>query len=65
LETPKRRDHSEELGVDIKIILGWILGKWGGELLTGFIWLRTGPVTGCCEHSNEHSASIKGGEILD
>jgi hypothetical protein len=24
-----------------------------------------GPVTGCCEHGNEPSGSIKGGEILD
>jgi hypothetical protein len=24
-----------------------------------------GPVTGCCEHGNEPSGSIKGGEFLD
>jgi hypothetical protein len=24
-----------------------------------------GPVAGSCEHGNEHSASIKGGEFLD
>jgi hypothetical protein len=24
-----------------------------------------GPVAGCCEHSNEPSGSIKGGEFLD
>jgi hypothetical protein len=23
------------------------------------------PMAGCCEHSNETSGSIKGGEILD
>jgi hypothetical protein len=22
------------------------------------------PVAGCCEHGNEHSSSIKGGEVL-
>jgi hypothetical protein len=27
LETLKRRDHSEDLGADVKIILEWILGK--------------------------------------
>jgi hypothetical protein len=26
---------------------------------TGFSWLRIGPVAGCCEHSDEHSGSIK------
>jgi len=32
----------EDLGVDGKIILEWILGKWGGNVWTGFIWFRTG-----------------------
>jgi len=27
------RDHSEYLGVDGRIILEWILRKWGGEFL--------------------------------
>jgi len=26
---------------------------------------RQGPVAGCCEHDNELSGSIKGGEFLD
>jgi hypothetical protein len=26
----KVRDHSEDIGVDGKIILTWILGKYGG-----------------------------------
>jgi len=39
-EKLKRRDHSEELGVDGRIILGWILSKWGGNVCTGCIWLR-------------------------
>jgi hypothetical protein len=31
LENLKRRDHSEELGVDGKIVSEWILGKgWKG-----------------------------------
>jgi len=29
-------------------------------MLTGFIWLRYGPVLGCCEHGNDPSGSIKG-----
>jgi hypothetical protein len=41
LENLKGRDHLEDLGVDGKI-LEWILGKWGGKMWTGCIWLRTG-----------------------
>jgi hypothetical protein len=31
LENLKGRDHLEGLSVDRKIILEWMLGKWGGE----------------------------------
>jgi hypothetical protein len=37
-------NHSEDLGVDGKIILNWILEKWDGKAWIGYIWLRT--VTG-------------------
>jgi hypothetical protein len=40
LENLKGRDHSEDLGVDRRIILKLILGKQDGEFWTGFIWLR-------------------------
>jgi hypothetical protein len=36
------RDHSEDVGVDGKIILEWILEKQGGKLWTGFMCFRTG-----------------------
>jgi hypothetical protein len=36
------RDHSEDLGVDRKIILEWILGEEGWGMWTGCIWLRIG-----------------------
>jgi hypothetical protein len=36
----KERDHSEDLGVDEKMILEWILEKYGGKVWTGCIWLR-------------------------
>jgi hypothetical protein len=36
----KGRDHSEDLGVDGKVILQCILGEYGMKLLTGCIWLR-------------------------
>jgi hypothetical protein len=26
-----------------------ILWKWVGKVFTGCVWLRTGPVAGCCE----------------
>jgi hypothetical protein len=34
----KERDHFEDIGIDEKIVLEWILGKWGGKLWTGYIW---------------------------
>jgi len=33
----KGRGNLVELGVDVGIILEWILGKYGGKVLTGFI----------------------------
>jgi hypothetical protein len=41
LENLKERGHSENLGVDGKI-LEWILGKYGGKVWTGCIWARIG-----------------------
>jgi hypothetical protein len=41
LKKLKGRDHSEDLGVDGRIILEWILEKQG-EQLSGCSWLRTG-----------------------
>jgi hypothetical protein len=40
------KDHSEDLGVDGKILLQWILGKYGGKVWNGFIWLRIGTSGG-------------------
>jgi len=45
-ENLKGKDHSEDLGVDGKIILEWILGKLGKKACTGFIWLRMGTSDG-------------------
>jgi hypothetical protein len=57
----KERNHSEDLEVDGRIILGWILRKYGGKSSD------TGrhPMAGFCEHGNEPSGSIKGEEFLD
>jgi hypothetical protein len=59
LENLKRRENLEDLGVDGKIILDWILGKYGGKERSGCIRLKI-PVAGSCEHG-----SITGGEFLD
>jgi hypothetical protein len=42
LESLKGRDHSENLGVDERIILKWILRKLCGSVWIGFVWLRIG-----------------------
>jgi hypothetical protein len=42
VEILKERDHSEDVGVDGKIILESILGKRGGKLWTECIWFTTG-----------------------
>ena len=36
------RGHLEDLGVDERIILKWILKKWDGEAWTVLIWLGIG-----------------------
>jgi hypothetical protein len=42
LENLKGRDHMEDLGIDRRIILEWILKKQVGRVWNEFIWLRTG-----------------------
>jgi hypothetical protein len=36
----RERDHLENLGVDGRIILGWIFRKWDVGVGTGSSWLR-------------------------
>jgi hypothetical protein len=35
-ENLKERDHSEDLGVNSKIIVEWIFQKQGGKMWTGY-----------------------------
>jgi hypothetical protein len=41
-ESPKGRDHWEDLGVGVRITLSWTLGRQGSMGRTGFGWLRIG-----------------------
>jgi hypothetical protein len=45
LRNLKRKNHSEDMGVD-GIILKWILEKKRVMVWTGFIWLRIGTSGG-------------------
>ena len=37
---PRGRNHLENMGVDWRIILKWILKKWDGEAWAGLTWFR-------------------------
>jgi hypothetical protein len=58
------RDHSEDLGVDGKIILELILGNRVGRYGLDSADSRQGTMIGCCEHGNKPSASTKYGNFL-
>jgi hypothetical protein len=36
------RDHSEDPGIDGRIILRWMFRKWDVSAWTGLMWLRIG-----------------------
>jgi len=37
---PRGKNQLEDLDVDGKVILKWILKKWDGEAWTGLTWFR-------------------------
>jgi hypothetical protein len=45
-ENLRVRDHLEDLDIEGRIILEWILGKFSGKVWTGLIWLRRGTMAG-------------------
>jgi len=58
------RDHLEDLGVDGKLMLKWILSRIAGRGLDS-AGLTQGEVEGRCERGIETSGSTKCGEFLD
>jgi hypothetical protein len=60
---PEGRDHSEDLCMDKRMILKWILGARSGRVWRGLIWLRIGA--DCCEHGNEPWAQWNPGNFFD
>jgi len=45
-KSPKKRDHLEELGVDGRMPLKWMLKANDWRVFTGLIWLRTVTIAG-------------------
>ena len=62
---PKERDHLEDSGVDVRIILKWIFGNRDREHGLDCSGSREGQLAGCCESGNVNSGSMKCGEYLD
>jgi len=46
VEKPEGKNHLEDPGVDVKIILRWIYRKWHARAWTGSSWLRIGTGVG-------------------
>jgi hypothetical protein len=56
------RNLLEDPGIDGRIIIRQVFGKWDVGVWTESSWLRIGQVAGSFECGNEHSVSIKCGE---
>jgi hypothetical protein len=61
----KIRDHLEYLGVDRMIILKRMLNRYIVQMWVDSSGSAWDPMVGCCEHTNESSACMKGARFLD
>jgi hypothetical protein len=64
-ENMKVRDHSEGLGLDEKISERMLGKRWEGVDRMHLAQDRDQWRAGSCEHGNEPSGSIKGGEFRE
>jgi hypothetical protein len=63
---PNEINHLEELDVDGRIILKYILKIYDGRAWTGLMWLRIkNKWRACFEQGNEHWGSLDCPKILD
>jgi hypothetical protein len=60
---PEGKDPLKGIGLDGRVLLEWVL-KYGIGCGLDSSGSDLGPVPGSCEHGNEASDPLKGGEIL-
>jgi hypothetical protein len=61
----RKRDHSEDPGVDGRMTLRCIFRKWDVWIWIVSNWFRANTVASTCECGYKPSGSIKCGEFLD
>lgn len=61
----RERSHLDDLSVDGRIILEWIFKKRGRGCVYRIYLSDDRDVEGFCEHCNEHSSTIRCGDVLD
>jgi hypothetical protein len=60
----KERDHLEDLGIDEKMLLEWMINTVDGKVQIRFFWVRIEILMGCFKHCNEHLGFIKCREFI-